>query len=247
MIDSIYEDGRRYDSLWSGDGADIEFWIPLLKEFGGPVLELACGTGKYFRPASAAGLDIFGLDLSEAMLAEARRKLGSSAAPKLIMADMRHFVFNGKFRCALIAGNSLCHLLTAVDFESCLRCTRRHLLPDGRLLINVFVPDLGVLNRDSTVRYPFSRFIDPLGGEVVIEYTHIYDAARQVNYVTTYTRERSSQDERIGYLTMRMDFPEELDAALRYCGFSIEHKFGGYEKEAFTSASKKQLIIAKPN
>jgi SAM-dependent methyltransferase len=74
MADSIYEDGRQYECLWAGRGADIAFWIDRLEGFGGPVLELACGTGKELVPASAAGLDIFGLDRSEAMLAEARRK-----------------------------------------------------------------------------------------------------------------------------------------------------------------------------
>jgi len=246
MIDSIYHDGRRYDSLFGGSGADIAFWIDLLTEFGGPVLELACGTGKYLLPASAAGVDIVGLDLSEAMLNEAHRKLGAGSAPKLVCSDMRQFVLNRKFRCVLISGNSLCHLLTTSDLESCLRCIRSHLLSDGRLLIDVFVPDLGLLNRDSTTRYPFSRFIDPQGQEVVMEYTHVYDAARQVNYVTTYTHEPSSEAERIGHLTMRMYFPQELDAMLRCAGFSIQDKFGGYQKETFTSESKKQLIIAKP-
>jgi hypothetical protein len=81
----------------------------------------------------------------------------------------------------------------------------------------------------------------------VIEYTHRYDAAQQVNYVTTYTREPDSPDERIGHLTMRMYFPQELEAVLRYAGFSIQHKFGGYQKEAFASDSKKQLIVANLN
>lgn len=245
MIDSIYEDGRRYDSLFCGSGEDIAFWVDLLMEFGGPVLELACGTGKYLVPASAAGLDVVSLDISEAMLTEAHRKLASSGSPKLVCSDMRQFVLNQSFRCVLIAGNSLCHLLTTSDLEDCLRCIRSHLLPDGRLLIDVFVPDLGLLNRDSTTRYPFSRFIDPHGHAIVIEYTHVYDAARQVNYVTTYTREPHSGPERIGHLTMRMYFPQELDAVLRCSGYSIQHKFGGYKKEAFGSYSKKQLIIAR--
>jgi len=113
MIDSIYEDGRRYDSLFVGSGADIAFWV----------LELACGTGKYFLPTSAAGIDIVGLDLSEAMLNEAHRKLGDGSSPKLVCSDMRQFVLNRKFRCVLIARDSLCHLLTTSDLESCLRLT----------------------------------------------------------------------------------------------------------------------------
>jgi hypothetical protein len=105
----------------------------------------------------------------------------------------------------------------------------------------------GLLARDPTTRYPFSRFMEGHDREVVIEYTHMYDAAQQVNHVTTYTREPSSQEERIGHLTMRMYFPQELDALIRHAGFSIEQKFGGYQKEPFTSDSKKQLIVAKSN
>jgi SAM-dependent methyltransferase len=180
MVDSIFEDGRRYELLWGGTSADVEFWIHLLKEFGGSVLELACGTGKYIGPADAAGLDIIGLDLSEAMLTEAHRILGPSSAPKPVMPDMRDFAFDRRFRCVLIAGNSLCHLLTTEDLENGLARIRRHLLPDGRLLIDVFVPDLGLLSRGSTAGYPFSRFVDPQGAEVVIEYTHTYDAARRL-------------------------------------------------------------------
>jgi hypothetical protein len=46
--------------------------------------------------------------------------------------------------------------------------------------------------------------------EVVMGYTHRYDAARQVNHVTAYTRDPSSQEERIDHLTTRMYFPQEL-------------------------------------
>jgi hypothetical protein len=42
---------------------------------------------------------------------------------------------------------------------------------------------------------------------------------------------------------MRMYFPQELDALLKYNGFVIEHKFGDYEQAAFGSASEKQLIV----
>ena len=44
-----------------------------------------------------------------------------------------------------------------------------------------------------------------------------------------------------------MYFPEELDSVIRHAGFSIEQKFGGYQKEAFSSDPKKQLIVPKSN
>ena len=76
------------------------------------MLELACGTGKDLVPASAALLD------------------RNISAPKLVLGDMRHFAFNKKFRSVLIAGNSLCHLLTTGELDG-LRCVRNHLIPVG--------------------------------------------------------------------------------------------------------------------
>jgi SAM-dependent methyltransferase len=245
VVDSIYQDGRRYDSLFGDDPGAVRFWLNQLIKLGGPVLELASGTGKYLLPLSAAGVDIVGLDRSEPMLAEARRKVGEAAhSLKLVAGDMRAFQFRMNFRCVLIAGNSLCHLLTNRDLESCLKCIRDHLDPGGWLLIDVFVPDVHLLSREAGTRYPFARFLDPVDGQdVVMEYTHVYDSATQVNHVTTFTR-RGSSSEEVGRLTMRMYFPQELDALLWHNGFAIHHKFGGYQEELFGADSQKQLVIA---
>jgi SAM-dependent methyltransferase len=181
------------------------------------------------------------------MLAEAHHKAGEAAhSLKLVAGDMRAFQFKTTFRCVLIAGNSLCHLLTNRDLEACLKCIRGHLEPGGWLLIDVFVPDVRLLSREAETRYPFARFLDPIDGqEVVMEYTHVYDSATQVNHVTTFTR-RASSSEQVGHLAMRMYFPQELDALLWHNGFAIHHKFGGYQEEFFGPDSQKQLIIATP-
>ncbi|MDX2109083.1 MAG: hypothetical protein SFY80_02465 [Verrucomicrobiota bacterium] len=49
----------------------------------------------------------------------------------------------------------------------------------------------------------------------------------------------------VGHLNMRIYFPQELKALLRYTGFEVSEKFGGYEKEPFSTTSSKELIIAK--
>lgn len=78
-----------------------------------------------------------------------------------------------------------------------------------------------------------------------MEYTHVYDPATQVNHVTTFTR-RSSSPEEVGHLSMRMYFPQELDALVRHNGFEIRQKFGGYQEDPFAADSEKQLLIATP-
>src|SRR5216683_2691595 len=51
---------------------DIDFYVQVARECGGPVLELGCGSGRILIPTARAGLNITGLDSSEGMLAVCR-------------------------------------------------------------------------------------------------------------------------------------------------------------------------------
>ena len=65
-----------------GDGAPAAAWQAMIAAALGPldgrrVLDLGCGTGEVSRMLRALGAEVTGLDLSEAMLARARAKLGA--------------------------------------------------------------------------------------------------------------------------------------------------------------------------
>ena len=59
---------------------DLDFWVDLAKESGGPVLELGCGSGRVTQQIARAGITVAGLDNSPAMLDLARSKLGRKPA-----------------------------------------------------------------------------------------------------------------------------------------------------------------------
>jgi SAM-dependent methyltransferase len=245
MIESIYQDGRRYDAMTGNDQAAISFWIDQMLRIGGAALELAAGTGHFLLPALAAGVDIIGLDLSDSMLTEARRKADSCAHnPRLVIGDMRTFHLDAKFRMTFIAGNALSHLLTNHDLQSCLQCVRRNIEQDGKLLIDMQVPDVRILSSDSHKRFPFASYVDPSDGvEVVMDYSAAYDPSTQINCISLFTR-RSPLPEQMEHIRMRMYFPQELDAHLSHNGFAVDRKFGNYHGEPFGKTSKRQLIIA---
>jgi SAM-dependent methyltransferase len=80
--------------------ADIDLYLDLLHEarVRGPVLELACGSGRVAAPLALAGHRVTGLDLSAGMLRRARarrRTLPPEAAARLRFSrqDMRSFRF----------------------------------------------------------------------------------------------------------------------------------------------------------
>ena len=129
---------------------DVDFYEGLARATGGPVLELACGTGRIALPLAERGLDITGVDASDGMLAIAERK--SAALPvaarrrlTLVSQDMTEFALDRRFGCIFVAFRSFQHILTVDLQRRALAAMRRHLAPDGRLALHLFDPRLELL------------------------------------------------------------------------------------------------------
>ena len=64
---------RLYDLDLSEDPGDLDLYLALAGRTGGPILELAVGSGRLAVPLAADGHEVTGVDLDPAMLARARR------------------------------------------------------------------------------------------------------------------------------------------------------------------------------
>jgi len=244
----IYEDARLYDALGAQHfgGSDLPYWQRQCARYGAPVLELACGSGRLTVPLAEAGTDIEGLDLSAPMLARAREK---SEARGLSLSwhlgDAADFTLDRRFSFIFLPNNSVAHLLTWQDLLGCLACVRRHLAAGGRFALDYFNPSLALLTRAPGVPSPFAEVLHPDTGEAVsVTETSAYDAATQVNHIRWHWRYAGGR-ETVSDLPMRVYFPQELDALLSCAGLVVEEKYGDYDLSPFTSASKKQLIVAR--
>lgn len=109
---------------------------------GGPVLELACGTGRLLTALAKAGYEVEGIDLSPTMLKMAKR--GISQLPwkvqkriQLHLADMYNFQLKGKFGLIIIADNSFQELELPKQQIGCLKSIYNHLRSDGKFLVTV--------------------------------------------------------------------------------------------------------------
>jgi len=242
----LYDDGRHYDSLMPGPN-DLPFFQSQARKYGDPVLELACGTGRLTIPLRLAGADIVGLDNSQSMLEVARDKTAKSGIEiEYVHADARSFSLGRLFRLIFIANNSLSHLLRREDVEACFRCVREHLAPEGRFIVDVFTPWVHFLARDPAQPYQIGQYQDPAGrGQITVSETGRYDSATQVKH-STFHYQRDEQPE--GWdvsLTMRMFYPQEIDALLVYNGFTIENKYGDFDQMPYGAASPKQVIVCR--
>jgi SAM-dependent methyltransferase len=244
MTDRLYEDGRHYDRMFPHE-EDIGFFVEQARASGGSVLELACGTGRILQPIADAGLSTTGIDLSAAMLVEAKRRAHSRAAsPRYIDADMTSFHLDERFALIFLANNALCHLLDIDAFHACMTCVRQHLADGGRFIVDVFVPSMPLLLADPDKRRPMAEYDDPDGGgRVVVTLQARYDPITQINAVKTFQKFPGDDVEREGSLDMRMYFPQELQALLRYNGMRVVAAYGDYDKAPLSGASQRQILV----
>src|SRR3989454_8174664 len=74
LYDSFIADYYDESPIVKGRTQDVAFYRDAAREFGDPVLELGCGTGRITMALAEAGKRITGLDLSERMLERAVKK-----------------------------------------------------------------------------------------------------------------------------------------------------------------------------
>ncbi len=240
-----YINGKHYDNMIKSRNAyeSIPFYVKQVKKYGGPILELACGTGRITIPIAKKGISIVGLDFSVKMLEQAKRNsIGNNVEIEWIEADMTNYSLSRKFSVILMPAAAMNWVLENKDIEKCLTCIKDHLNQDGIFIFNVFNPNLDILKRDPSKKYDISKYPNPDGkGIVVVTESNYYDKATQINHITSYYNINSK--EIIKKLKLRMFFPQELDALLNYNGFKIDHKYGSFVEEPFNSDSNWQIVI----
>ena len=124
-LPSVFDDGDAYDLVLSDLPFGRDFYVALARETNGPVLDIACGTGRILLPCLQAGVDIEGLDLYEPMLARLRVKATAlNLSPRLHQADMCDFSLPRKSGLVMIPFNAFIHNMTQQAQISCLALSR---------------------------------------------------------------------------------------------------------------------------
>ncbi len=222
---------RLYRSTLPGSSVegDLAFYCALARRTGGPVLELGCGTGRVAFPLAAAGCAVTGLDVSPQMLRVARAKaalLPPARRPVFLRGDMTRFALRKRFQLALIPFRAFQHLLTWEAQRRCLECVRRHLVPGGRLVVDLFDPRLEMLVPGAIAGARSRReFADARGRLTVLARRTANDPVRQIlreswEFTERDPRGRVTRRSRVG-VTLRWTYRWEMRHLLELAGFEV--------------------------
>ncbi len=243
---SLYEDAQFYDEEFKDRVNDIPFYVSQSVAIGGPVLEVACGSGRLTVPIAQAGIEIVGVDVSAPMLERARLRVAeTSLNVEWHLQDVRRLNLNRRFHLIFMAANALQHLH---DLESILTFFDRmrvHLEQDGLLILDVFNPDIKKLSRTLGSAYLHKSFVLKDGIKISVKIDSEYLRESQIlHFILTY-----SHEEKIIFVKdvhMRCFYPQELLALCQMGGFEVVQRLGNYDGFNFVQNSPKQILICRP-
>lgn len=231
------EAARRYDTPGTGMFAP-EVLGPTVDRLaaladGGRALELAIGTGRVAVPLAERGVPVTGIELSPHMVEQLRTKVDEGTIP-VVLGDMATATAPGEFRLVYLVFNTIANLLTQEEQVACFRNAARHLVPGGRFVVELWVPELRKLppGVGATVWLNEPGYVgldtyDVLHQRVVSHHFR-FDEGRQADH---------------GWTPHRYVWPAELDLMAQLAGFTLESRDADWSGEEFTADSRSHVSV----
>ena len=246
---------RLYDLDLVEDPGDLDLYLALAARTGGPILELAAGTGRLAVPLAQQGYAVTGVDIEPAMLARARARAadargGAIADLRLEAGDARSVRLPdaGRYRLAFVALNSLFLMGGREDQQAVVATLAARLAPGGLAVVDVWLPDADDLGRyDGRVMLEYPRRDPTTGRHVVKIGSAIHDAATSTVQLTTIYEEGDPGQPALRWIrrdVMRLVGADELRAFATSAGMSVESVAGGYDLEPFGPGAERAILIA---
>jgi SAM-dependent methyltransferase len=132
-----------YDPWSRSVTEDVGFYVDHALASGGPVVELAVGTGRVAVPIAEAGISVIGVDTSPEMLAVARTAAEAAGVGQLLdlrVGDLREPPVSERVPLVICPFRSLLHMETEDEKLRALRAARSLLEPGGSFVFDVFAP-----------------------------------------------------------------------------------------------------------
>lgn len=221
-----------YDDVVAGMDLDTEGTVGFLARMAGegPVLELGIGTGRIALPLQTLGVEIHGIDASEAMIAKLRDKPEGGRIP-VTTGDFADVAVDGRYRLIYVVFNTIWALLTQRDQERCVRNVAEHLTDDGAFVASAFVPDPSRFDRGQRVS---ARAVG--SGRALIEISTHDPATQRVSSQQVFLEDGAPPG--LYPVEVRYVWPSELDLMARLAGLRLRERWGGWHGEPYTGEGR---------
>jgi SAM-dependent methyltransferase len=202
----------------------------------GPALEFAIGTGRVAIPLVDRGVPTSGIELSQPMVDQLRKK---DPNIPVVVGDMATSTMPGQFSLVYVVWNSIGNLRTQPEQVACFRNAARHLAPGGRFVIELEIPSIR--------RFPPGQAAVPFH----VGQRHVgfdtYDMTTQQGTSHHYRRHADGMVT-YGASNFRYIWPAECDLMAQLAGMDLEGRVADWNGRPLTNDSERHVSVwRKPN
>jgi SAM-dependent methyltransferase len=257
-IDSYSVTAKYYDGAYSAkqDLVDLPFYLDLVEQIGGPILEVACGTGRILLPIARKGIEIHGVDNSRPMLKIlekhlAREPHGVRQRVTLHEGDMRDLRLGAQYPLVIIPFRPMQHMHTVEDQVSALTTAASHLSEGGILAFDVFYPKFDLINTkmgEEVLEFEWNP--GPDASEVVRRYfrKESVDKIQQTfSFTFIYRTFRASElilEETEAFKLSYFTYPH-LQALFLLAGLEPVAEYGSFAKAPLDNRSEQMIFLLR--
>ena len=237
--------GEAVAASYDGDdgrfsAAHLALESAFLAELAGPegrALELAIGTGRIALPLAERGVEVWGIDLSEAMVARLRAKPGGAEIP-VELGDFSTALagvgMEGEFDLVYLVFNTIGNVASQDAQVATFANAARHLRPGGCFVVETGTP--GVLGAQADHRYRVFSHTDEHHG------IDEYDPVTQLMWSHHYTRTEDGTYRR-NSVPFRYAWPAELDLMARLAGLRLRERVEWWDRTPYVASSRSHVSV----
>jgi SAM-dependent methyltransferase len=249
---------RLYDLDLSEFDADVDLYVALAQRTGGPILELAIGSGRIAVPLAEAGHQVLGVDLDPAMVARARTRIQAADAAdriELVEGDMATaasidaVVRGGPYRLAILALQSILILNTPDGQKAVVEQMARLLAPGGLAVVDTWLPTpADLVGFDGRLSFEWRRTDPETSHEVTKTLAAWYDHVRRLVTLTTFFDEGHPGEAPVRWIRedpLRLIGVDELVGFARDAGLEIDRLGGDHDLGPLEPGSDRVVLVAR--
>ncbi len=245
---------RYYDAEHQDKVDDLALYSDLAAEYGDPVFEVACGTGRVMFHLAQHGYTVHGIDIEPAMLDRGRRRLEGLPALKerltFIQGDIASYQSSQQYPLVIFPYNGLMHFHDQAQQIVVLKRLRALTAPDGLLVLDLPNPADMFGSQDTDALLFEKTFLEPESGHLVMQYSvSQLDRTEQIIHVQWIYDEITGDGvikRTVAPVVFRYFFAPEIRLLLQVSGFAVDAIYGSTEYDPYEDSCERMIVMARP-
>lgn len=257
-IDSYEVTAKYYDGAYAAkpDLVDLPFYLELAQKSPGPILEIACGTGRVLIPIARQGIEIHGVDNSRPMLEILERNLRKESAEVrqrvgLHEGDMREFRLGKQFPLVIIPFRPMQHMYTVEDQLRALKTAAAHLTAEGILAFDVFYPKFEMIDAKMGEEMPEMEWKSSSDSSAIVRRYFRKESVDKINQVFNFTfvyrtfkNGQLIAEETENFQLSFYTYPH-LRALFLLAGLEIVEEYGSFAKTPMDHTAEQMIFLLR--